>query len=702
MLCHPELHPGLTYALRNAKSRFDFGGIVRVLLGHGGHCDGFPSCVGSPTHKPSDTLTFREKPGLRSIGTSFATSRIPLPDTHIYLHPERKNTVITGKKATTTIASLFISTVLLTACTISDETEIQPSTSSAEISEEKSDLGERPANGLDLIELQDEKPEVATVRKDNTPNRITVNITEDPATSMAFNWFTSEETTNPIVLISESEDLSESTQFSAEVYEVESEYGERDENGYYIYTSAEKDDSGNFIVDSDGKPEEPLGYFTDQQIDRNNTAWTSYGSGLGHLGLQTVTEYTNKAEATGLEPDTKYYFTLGSESDGFSDTGSFTTASEESRPTQFIHYSDTQSAYWNEHVNNEAAYGANTLALALETAPDSQFALFTGDFVENAQVEDEWVDVLDQSRDSHLVLPHAFVAGNHDESNLPYMSGLRSADKTAFNDHTNGHITNDAIHGGSYYSFDHSGAHFVVLNTNDNGKSEDNPERGAIGTAQMEWARADIQEAQDNGSNWIILAFHKPIYSGSYHALQDSDVQVTREELVKLANDLNVDIVLQGHDHNLTRTKSLIYTDDNFAYAEVEETEKVEIDGVEHHLNPQGVTYVIPNTAGTKTYDALYQKGAEHVAEVLPRLDWLTDEDVDLWNNLFAIAEQPEDFDGFEYQHDNFRQSTEQSFAVYTFDDSTFTIKFYSVSGDLEKGEDRTVTLRDAYGIVKE
>ena len=22
MLCHPELHPGLTYALRNAKSRF--------------------------------------------------------------------------------------------------------------------------------------------------------------------------------------------------------------------------------------------------------------------------------------------------------------------------------------------------------------------------------------------------------------------------------------------------------------------------------------------------------------------------------------------------------------------------------------------------------------------------------------------------------------------------------------------------------
>ncbi|MDK7102995.1 metallophosphoesterase, partial [Streptococcus mitis] len=80
--------------------------------------------------------------------------------------------------------------------------------------------------------------------------------------------------------------------------------------------------------------------------------------------------------------------------------------------------------------------------------------------------------------------------------------------------------------------------------------SEDNPEQGAIGKEQMEWAKQDIQAARDNGANWIILAYHKHIYSASYHALQDEDVQVTREEFAKLADELDVDVVLQGHDHN--------------------------------------------------------------------------------------------------------------------------------------------------------
>ena len=57
-------------------------------------------------------------------------------------------------------------------------------------------------------------------------------------------------------------------------------------------------------------------------------------------------------------------------------------------------------------------------------------------------------------------------------------------------------ITNDAVTGGSYYSFDHSGAHFVILNTNDNKESEDNLEQGAIGQEQMEWAKQDIAQAR--------------------------------------------------------------------------------------------------------------------------------------------------------------------------------------------------------------
>lgn len=552
-------------------------------------------------------------------------------------------------------------------------------------------------NGLDLIELQEDKPEVAPVPVNNEPNRIATNLLEETHDAMGFNWYTTDEMPDAKVKISKSEEMSDPIEFPAEATEVTSEYAERDKDGYYIYAAAKKDEDGNFIVDENGEPEEVEGYFTDEQITTDNTQWTSEGSSLGYLELQDVTEYSYKAEADDLEPDTQYYYQVGSDEGGYSKVSSFRTSGEKGEPFQFIHYTDTQNAYWNANVNNEAAYGADTLAHALEVAPDADFALHTGDFVEVAEVEDEWVDNLDLSQDQNLHLPHAYTPGNHDE----YTVLGDEKDLTAFNEHTNVPVTNDAVTGGSYYSYDYNGAHFVVLNTNDNKESEDNPEQGAIGKEQMEWAKQDIQAARDNGANWIILAYHKPIYSASYHALQDEDVQVTREEFAKLADELDVDVVLQGHDHNLTRTKSLVYTSDNFSYGEVEDTEKVEKDGVEYHVNPEGVTYIIPNTSGTKAYDAIYMKGVDHVHKVRPKLDWMTQDDVELWNSLFDVAEQPDDSPKFDHKHENYRQSQKQNFAVYTVTEDEFLIEFYQMDGNLHEGEERTVELVDSYGIKK-
>nr|WP_231375639.1 metallophosphoesterase family protein [Corynebacterium aquatimens] len=612
------------------------------------------------------------------------------------------SSVFTKSTFLKTIAIVSGTTVLLSGCTSEPNSNdgSKPATQSNKgtSNEDESDPVYGDINGLDLIELQDSKPEVADVEVDNKPDRIAMNLTTDPTSEIALNWYTKDGLDDSMLRVSEQEDLAGAMEFPAETTKVTSQYAERDKDGYYIYASAKTDDEGVFELNKEGQPKEIYGYFTDEQITKENTKWTSEGTKLGYLELVDVTEHTNKATATGLKPNTKYYFQVGSAKEGFSETGSFTTADLNSKETKFIHYTDTQNAYWNANVNNEAAYGANTLEKALEVAPDAKFALHTGDFVETAAVEDEWVDNLNMSRKANLSLPHAYTPGNHDEYNLKWLEDKKLG---SFNDHTNVPVTNDAINGGSYYSFDHSGAHFVVLNTNDNKKSDDNPKEGAIGRKQMEWAKNDIKKAKENGADWIVLAYHKPVYSASYHALQDKDVQVTREEFVQLADELGVDIVLQGHDHNLTRTKSLTYTPDNFSYGEVENTEKKKIDGVEYHVNPKGVTYVIPNTSGTKTYDAIYKKGAEHVHKVRPKLDWMTEEDVELWNGLYDIAEQPEDSKKFEYKHENYRQSQIQSFAVYTITKDTFKIDFYQVEGDLHGGEEREVKLRDSYGIAK-
>lgn len=122
------------------------------------------------------------------------------------------------------------------------------------------------------------------------------------------------------------------------------------------------------------------------------------------------------------------------------------------------------------------------LAKAMEIAPDADFAVHTGDFVEIAQVEDEWVDNLDMSRDANMNLPHAYTPGNHDEYNLNYIRDFKNKDLTAFNEHTRTYLSPTVT----------STVALLLLrplrhplrcseDTNDNKVSGNNPDGGAIG-----------------------------------------------------------------------------------------------------------------------------------------------------------------------------------------------------------------------------
>ena len=420
------------------------------------------------------------------------------------------------------------------------------------------------------------------------------------------------------------------------------------------------------------------------------------------MDLIDVKEYSYKAEAAELEPDTTYYYQVGSESGEISEVGEFKTSGESGDPFKFVHYTDTQNAFWNENVRNEAAFGADTLQKALETAGETDFVLHTGDVVEVAEVEDEWVDIFEQSKPYFMQSAMAVAPGNHDEYALDWNDDPVTG---KFNEHFNVPVTNDAVDGGSYYSFDYNGVHFVTLNTNDNKESDDNPNGGAIGKEQMEWIKADIEQARANGAKWVVLNYHKPLYSKSYHSLQDEDVQEIREELTALIDELDVDLALQGHDHVVSRTHSLTHvdSDENFSNGQVEDVESfVGDNGVEYMENPEGTTYILPNTGGTKEYDDVYSKGVDHLHEVRPDLDWMTQEDMDYYNDLFAYGNQPQETDSFEDSHSNNRDSAVQNFAVYEMADDELVVSMYQIEGELLEGEARTVEMVDQFGIVKD
>lgn len=547
------------------------------------------------------------------------------------------------------------------------------------------------------VELVESKPEVAEVEANNAPNRIITTLNGDTQTQMGFNWYTTDKFDDAKVWVSTSEDLSDPLIFDPEVAEVTNQYAERTEDGYYIYADLEKDDEGDPVEGEDG---EPIinGYYTDENV--SGPEWTS-GDAVGSLDLVDVTEYSYKALATDLEPNTTYYYQVGSDSGEKSEIGTFNTSGEVGDEFTFVQYTDTQNAYWNEHVFNEAAYGADTIKQALEVA-DADFVLHTGDVVETAEVEDEWVDIFSQSEESWLQQPLVVAPGNHDEYALNYGDSQLTE---KFNEHINVPVTDEKVDGGSYYSLDYNGVHVVVANTNDNKESEDNPEGKAIGTEQLAWIEEDIKQARENGAQWVVLTYHKPLYSKSYHSLQDEDVQKVREEFMQMIDELDVDLALQGHDHVISRTKSLNFTptEENFSNATIDQAEVVlGEDNVEYYKNPSGTVFVLPNTGGTKAYDDLYGKSLEHVHEVRPDLSWMTQEDLDYYNNLFAFGGQPQKDGVFANSHSNNRDSTVQNFAVYNVNGNELTVEIYQIFGELVEGEERAVEKVHEFGIVKE
>ena len=204
------------------------------------------------------------------------------------------------------------------------------------------------------VELVESKPEVAEVEANNAPNRIITTLNGNTQTQMGFNWYTTDKFDDAKVWVSISEDLSDPLIFDPEVAEVTNQYAERTEDGYYIYADLEKDDEGDPVEGEDGEPI-IKGYYTDENV--SGPEWTS-GDAVGSLDLVDATEYSYKALANDLEPSTTYYYQVGSDSGEKSEIGTFNTSGEVGDEFTFVQYTDTQNAYWNEHVFNEAAYGA--------------------------------------------------------------------------------------------------------------------------------------------------------------------------------------------------------------------------------------------------------------------------------------------------------------------------------------------------------
>lgn len=256
--------------------------------------------------------------------------------------------------------------------------------------------------------------------------------------------------------------------------------------------------------------------------DTNNII---YVEGNSYQGISN--KFIHEISVSGLEAYTDYEYTVG---DGFNQkSGTFRTglAQNDTRTFTFAYIADTQVS----NASNAKALGA-TLAEINEMNPD--FVFLAGDTTDTATNEAQWEWLFNNDgafpnggEDMFANSLIAVTQGNHD------------------NDELYQHINAPEEAGRIVYSFDYGTMKFISLNLESSRKSEDARDK------QEAYLREQVADAKANGQ-WVVVGFHKSLYTGASH-VDDGDVISARKFWAPIFSELDVDLVLQGHDHVYSR-----------------------------------------------------------------------------------------------------------------------------------------------------
>ena len=282
--------------------------------------------------------------------------------------------------------------------------------------------------------------------------------------------------------------------------------------------------------------------------------------------------YTTKVEVA-LQPNTAYEYRAY---DKYVDIGTeivaFNTKNPKAKTFTFSHVSDTQGypTYFN--------------AVLQQTSKTSDFLLHTGDVVEDSTTENEWTEMLNGNFSYVSKIPIMAMSGNHETT---YKAGTYETYK-----HFHYKMPKqESMIRGFYYSFVYGDVKFIMLNTNN---IVNTASWRGIEEAQYNWL---IDELENNTCKWTIVSMHNPLYSVEKYGSDPSRNTVAlllQSQLQGVFAQYGVDIVLQGHDHCVSRTYPI--DAQGKPKAENWETEN----GISYSVDPSGVIYVMDGTSGAQ------------------------------------------------------------------------------------------------------
>jgi hypothetical protein len=276
---------------------------------------------------------------------------------------------------------------------------------------------------------------------------------------------------------------------------------------------------------------------------------------------------THSATVSGLEPGTRYDYTVG-DAQATSKVYSFTTAGDAGDPFTFLYFGDAQ--------NELAEKWAPVVDAAYEKYPDAIGTVNAGDLIDASRNDSEWTEWFD-AMDGRSQTTNVIAApGNHEhvgdtflmkwksnfeyDHNGPADDGDPDAGATDAERQEAAYRTQiaKALEETAYYT-DYQGVRFITLNA---GRTEaaqlmtpadlpscsvDCPNPAQLWLdMQAEWLD-DI--LADNPNKWAVAVFHQPVFSTA-EGRDEADIRATWLPVFE-RND--IDLVLMGHDHTYAR-----------------------------------------------------------------------------------------------------------------------------------------------------
>jgi len=263
------------------------------------------------------------------------------------------------------------------------------------------------------------------------------------------------------------------------------------------------------------------------RTDLATTSKVWYGSAPGQL-IYTIDDNVavanHELRLTGLSPDTKYYYAIGTslgqlvgdDTDHF-----FITAlpSGSDKPIRAWLLGDAGTKNADQRAVRDAYYN-------YVGSGHTDMIMLLGDNAYDTGQDDEYQEaIFENAYEAKLINTHLWAcSGNHESGNTVNQTGPYF---DIFSFPRNAEAGGAASGTEAYYSYDYGNLHVISLDSNDSDKSPGSP--------MLVWLENDLAATN---KEWIIVFFHHPPYSKGSH---DSDMRnsliVMRESIIPILED---------------------------------------------------------------------------------------------------------------------------------------------------------------------